>query len=92
MAVDATGAGGIRGRVTTESGEPVVGTPVMIGGDSPSHPDIAAVTGPTGEYEFVGLVPGDYEVLANPESGLLVRRGRVAPGEVTELHFVTTGG
>ena len=60
----------------------------MIGGNSPVHVDIAAVTGPTGEYELAGLVPGDYEILANAGDRLLNGHASVAAGEVAELSFV----
>ena len=80
--------GEIRGRITGRSGDALVGVPVMIGGNSPPHDDLAAVTGPKGEYRLSGLVPGDYEILANAGDRLLVERVHVAGGEVAELHFV----
>ena len=80
--------GEIRGRITRGSGDALAGVPVMIGGNSPAHVDMAAVTGPKGEYQLSGLVPGDYEILANPGDRLLVERVHVAGGEVAELHFV----
>ena len=88
MSAATAGSGVIRGRVTTGSGDPVEGAAVMIGGNSPSHVDIAALTSPAGEYELVGLVPGEYEILANAGTEVLVRYVDVAAGEVAELHFV----
>ena len=88
MSAATAGSGVIRGRVTSGSGDPVEGAAVMIGGNSPSHVDIAALTSPAGEYELVGLVPGEYEILANAGTEVLVRHVDVAAGEVAELHFV----
>jgi hypothetical protein len=78
------GTGTILGRVTTVDGEPVVDAAVMIGGTSPSHFDIAALTNEQGEYRFADLVPGDYTLVVNVEGYPLqsvrveVEAGRVA--------------
>lgn len=60
-----TGRGTIRGRVIDGQGRPVVEAVVMIVGDSPSHLDIAALTGEAGEYSYTGLWPGRYTLLVN---------------------------
>jgi hypothetical protein len=60
----------------------------MIGGASPAHVDIAAVTSPAGDYEFGGLVPGDYEIVANVGGRLHTGQVRVVGGQTAELHFV----
>jgi iron complex outermembrane receptor protein len=57
--------GAIAGRVTTATGEPMSGVAVMIGGSSPPHPDIAALTGDDGRFRFDDLVPGPYQLVIN---------------------------
>ncbi|NCF67610.1 MAG: hypothetical protein GWP61_16725 [Chloroflexi bacterium] len=57
--------GVIRGRVVDGQGRPVEEAVVLITGDSPRHPDIAALTGVRGEYSFIDLLPGNYTLLVN---------------------------
>jgi Carboxypeptidase regulatory-like domain len=81
-------SGGIAGRISTRSGATVAGAPVMIVGDSPAHLDIAAITNASGDYQFGGLTPGDYEIQANVGDRLRVQRVRVSAGEIARLDFV----
>jgi Carboxypeptidase regulatory-like domain len=55
--------GAIRGRVVSQSRQPVSGATVAIKG-GPVHRDIARVTDEQGEFVLGGLLPGDYQVEA----------------------------
>lgn len=56
--------------------------------DGPPHPDIAALTGEKGAYDFIGLLPGEYSVLVNAAGREPARQSvTVAAGETTELDF-----
>jgi Carboxypeptidase regulatory-like domain len=85
---DRRASGAIAGRISMPSGTAAVGARVMIGGDSPTHVDIAAVTGPSGEYRFDGLTPGNYEIQVNVRDRLQVQRVQVSAGDVARLDFV----
>lgn len=55
----------IAGVVTDESGKPLPWAIVSLGGASPQHRDIGAVTDDEGRYRFDRLTPGVYTVLVN---------------------------
>lgn len=81
--------GMIQGRVVDGHGRPIGEAVVMIVGDSPTHPDIAALTNEKGEYSFTSLLAGIYTLLANvldhePQQGSV----DVAAGAVANLDFV----
>lgn len=78
----------ITGVVRDSSGTPISGAVVMLGGASPPHPDIAAVTDATGLYRFGGLAPGVYTVIVNAEGRSPERRDVAAvSGEDAHLDF-----
>ena len=81
--------GMIQGRVLDGQGRPIEEAVVMIVGDSPIHPDIAALTNENGEYSYISLLPGMYTLLANvidhePQQDSV----DVAAGAVAGLDFV----
>jgi hypothetical protein len=80
-------SGAIAGSISTRAGAAVPGAAVMIVGDSPTHLDIAAVTGADGDYALGELVPGEYEIQVNVADRLQVQRVQVRPGEVARLDF-----
>jgi iron complex outermembrane receptor protein len=57
----------IAGVVTDDVGEPLPWAIVSLGGASPQHRDIGAVTDDEGRYRFDRLEPGVYTVLVNAE-------------------------
>ena len=59
--------GSIDGRVITRDGQPVVDATVAVTGDSPPHPDIAALTDEEGRFEFHDVIPGKYELTATSD-------------------------
>jgi hypothetical protein len=59
--------GAIAGVVTDDAGRPLPWVIVSLGGASPEHHDIGAVTDGGGRYRFDRLVPGVYDVLVNAE-------------------------
>ena len=58
-----SGEARLRGRVVDAGGVPVEGAVVWVV-EGPPHPDIAAVTGPSGGFELGELEPGRYVVAA----------------------------
>ena len=79
----------IAGTVTSAQGDPLARVVVLITGDSPSHPDIAAVTDNQGRYRFDGLLPGAYSLLANAAGlPMQMRRVEAAGGQAARLDFV----
>lgn len=70
-------AGTIGGTVVDPQGDGVPGAVVFLGGDSPPHPDIAAVTDARGSFRFGGLGPGRYTVVVNA-AGYATGTGQVA--------------
>lgn len=78
----------LRGKVTDFQGRPVAWANVLFTGASPSHPDIAAVTGGDGSYQYSNLVPGDYTVLVNGEGFLSqTQQVKLLPGQTAQLDF-----
>jgi hypothetical protein len=80
------GRGGASGRIAgrvLRRGRPEAGA------DSPDHPDIAQVTGPSGRYGFGALVPGRYTIAAYAED---MARGEASAdlgtGEEAELDII----
>jgi hypothetical protein len=77
------------GRVTTRQGYPVPDAAVMLGGGSPAHPDIAALTAESGEFSFLDLEPGEYTVIVTVDGhpqqqhSVHVARGEQAWAEIT---------
>lgn len=59
----------ITGRVIDSSGKPVVDATVLIIKGAGPYPDIAALTNDDGQFSFLDLTPGEYEVLVNVEDG-----------------------
>jgi hypothetical protein len=79
----------IDGAVRSAAGDPVSEAVVAIGGDSPRHPDIAALTDAGGRYRLSGLTPGRYTVIARAEAfGVAVAAVAVVAGEVARLDLV----
>jgi iron complex outermembrane receptor protein len=64
----------IAGVVSDEAGEPLAWAVVSLGGASPQHRDIGAVTDDEGRYRFDRLAPGVYTVLVNAEGYPLQHR------------------
>ncbi len=82
--------GTLTGLVSDLSGRPVADAAVMLG-DGPPHPDIAALTGESGEFRFEALEPGQYEVIVNPAAAGSARvRSRVEPGRVTRIQVTVS--
>jgi hypothetical protein len=86
------GRGGAWGRIAgrvLRRGRPEAGARVAMAGDSPDHPDIAQVTGPSGRYGFGALVPGRYTIAAYAED---MARGEASAdlgtGEEAELDII----
>ena len=81
--------GAIQGRVVDGQGRPIAEAVVMIVGDSPTHPDIAALTNDKGEYSYIDLLPGTYTLLANALEHEPQRKSvQVAAGASARLDFV----
>jgi hypothetical protein len=82
------GKSAIAGVVTDASGKPLGWAAVLIIGDSPKHPDIAATTNAKGQYRFDGLQPGTYNLLVNV-SGHASKKGHVTVqvGDLAHLDF-----
>lgn len=83
--------GSIVGRVVIDLGQPLADAVVMITGDSPSHKDIAALTGDEGKYRFDDLIPGHYTISVNAE-GYAAQTGHilVEAGAISQLNFKLT--
>jgi hypothetical protein len=80
--------GEIRGRVLDAAGHGLADCTVMLGGDAPPHPDVAALSGETGEFSFLDLTPGRYEVIvrcgeAEPER----RQVEVSAGGIVRVEI-----
>ncbi len=83
----------IAGVVLTPQGQPVSGAVVMITGDSPPHPDIAALTNQQGAFQFGGLLPGSYTLLINAEGfPSQTKQTAVERGETARLEIVVKVG
>lgn len=78
--------GTLEGVVSDSSGRAVADAAVMLG-EGPEHPDIAAVTGASGEFRFGELQPGDYEVIVNSSGEPTRARTRVEAGRVTRVRL-----
>jgi hypothetical protein len=78
----------IAGVVRDAAGKPVGWAAVLITGDSPQHPDIAATTNSQGQYRFDGLQPGMYTLMVNA-SGHQPQESRVSAqsGAIAHLDF-----
>lgn len=78
----------IAGVVVDEDGAPLPWAVVSLGGASPEHRDIGAVTDDEGRYRFGRLEPGVYTVLVNAE-GYPLREKEVGaqPGQLARLDF-----
>lgn len=83
--------GSIAGTVTCETGAPLAGAVVAIGGESPTHRDIGALTDDGGRYRFERLVPGRYTLMVNAEGyAMATRQVSVEAGEEARLDFTCT--
>lgn len=78
----------IAGLVVDDDGAPLPWATVSLGGASPEHRDIGAVTDGEGRYRFGRLEPGVYTVLVNAE-GHPMREERVEAeaGQLARLDF-----
>jgi len=88
---DVTNNGSIAGRVVDNAGAPVAGVSVAIGGSSPMHSDIAALTNGEGRFRLSGLAPGSYTVAANQGTAQGVAQVTVAPGQQAEVEIGLNG-
>ena len=70
------GEAAIAGVITDDAGRPLPWAIVSLGGASPRHRDIGAVTDDAGRYRFDRLKPGVYTVLVNAE-GYPLQHGEV---------------
>lgn len=85
---EGTQLGRVIGRVSLSTGQPIADAVVMITGDSPTHPDIAALTNLAGEYRFEALAPGRYTILVNAEEhALRTQHVQVEAGKTARLDF-----
>lgn len=83
------GAGSIAGQVSTAAGDPVPDAAIVIESSSAGHIDIAALSGPDGNYRFDDLAPGRYELLVNAGGHPPVRgAAEVQAGAQARLDFV----
>lgn len=72
----AAGEAAIAGIITDDAGMPLPWAIVSLGGASPQHRDIGAVTDDAGRFRFDRLRPGVYTVLVNAE-GYPLQHGEV---------------
>lgn len=80
--------GDIRGRVRDPDGRPVADCALLLGGDSPEHRDLAALTDDAGEFSFLDLTPGSYTVLARCGDAEPVElEAQVRPGESVRVEI-----
>ena len=80
--------GAIVGRVTSPDGKPVPDAAVAIAGDSPPHPDIAALTGGDGGFRLLGLTAGQYTLQVNAAGRPAQARSvRVEESGFAEIEF-----
>jgi iron complex outermembrane receptor protein len=70
----AGGEAAIAGVITDDAGTPLPWSIVSLGGASPQHRDIGAVTDDEGRFRFDRLAPGVYTVLVNAEGYPLQHR------------------
>jgi hypothetical protein len=78
----------IAGVVRGAGGEPVPGAVVALGGASPEHRDIAALTDAAGRYRYGSLTPGTYTVIVNaPGRAAASADVAVGEGETASLDF-----
>jgi hypothetical protein len=78
----------IYGKVTDPQGKPVPQAAVLFTGDSPTHPDIAALTNATGDYRYTNLAPGLYTLMVNAEGfPTQTQQIQVNSGEDAQLDF-----
>lgn len=84
--------GEIAGRITTPDGRPVADAAVMIGGGSPPHPDIAALSDADGRFRFAGLPPGAYTLIVNAEGWPQQQVSANLTGEHTTVNIVLGSG
>lgn len=81
-------SGEIRGTVLDAAGRGLADCAVMLGGGAPPHPDVAALTGETGEFSFLDLTPGRYEVIVRcGEAAPERRQVEVAAGEIVQVEI-----
>ncbi|MFO7663140.1 MAG: carboxypeptidase-like regulatory domain-containing protein [Chloroflexota bacterium] len=80
--------GGVAGIVYDSTNRPLAEAVVMIV-DGPTHPDIAALTGDDGSYDYNELLPGRYQIAANAlDHGSQTQTVEVAAGTVTKVDFL----
>jgi iron complex outermembrane receptor protein len=78
----------IAGVVTDDAGTPLPWAVISLGGASPQHRDIGAVTDDEGHYRFDRLTPGVYTVLVNAEGHPLQQKQVTAePEHLARLDF-----
>ncbi len=78
----------IAGVVVDDHGAPLPWVTVSLGGASPEHRDIGAVTDGEGRYRFGRLEPGVYTVLVNAEGHpLREKQVKAGAGQLARLDF-----
>ncbi|MFQ6095275.1 MAG: carboxypeptidase regulatory-like domain-containing protein, partial [Candidatus Bathyarchaeia archaeon] len=68
-----TQVGNIYGRVTDQDGNPIAGMRINIVSGTAPFPEISPITNEEGEYEFLGLPPGSFEVAVHDDQGTLIQ-------------------
>jgi len=86
---DALDGGTIKGKITNDKGEPVVGASVLLSGM-----DKGTSAGLTGDFTLAGIKPGKYSVQVSAIGyQSIVRDITIADGQVLEMNFqLKTGG
>ena len=93
LATGPQATGSVRGRVTTEDGEPVAGATVILVPLESQEPGIETVTDAAGRFQGVDLAPGQYSVSAGrAELGDQIFRVLVHPAGAVDVRFVLETG
>ena len=93
LATGPQATGSVRGRVTTEDGEPVAGATVILAPLESQEPGIETVTDAAGRFQGVDLAPGQYSVSAGrAELGDQIFRVLVHPAGAVDVRFVLETG
>lgn len=84
--------GSIAGTITDISGAPVVDAAVLIvGDDSPAHPDVAVLTDSDGRYQLDHLGKGNYTVMVYAQGRQPVFTDVTVDGKSISTHDFVLG-